>query len=98
MNKMKMTKIALEILAGEHTKYPREVVDECLKDLHERELLRGGELTETGLKLLEPYRVRRAIFIAAGLGERLLPITLNTPKPMVKVHGTRIIDRLIDAC
>ena len=27
-----------------------------------------------------------------------MPITLNTPKPLVRVHGVRIIDRLIDAC
>ncbi len=47
---------------------------------------------------LEPYRAKRAIFLAAGFGSRLLPITRHTPKPMVKVHGTRIIDTSIDAC
>ena len=36
--------------------------------------------------------------IAAGFGTRLVPITFNTPKPLVRVHGVRIIDRLIDAC
>ena len=25
-------------------------------------------------------------------------ITLNTPKPLVRVHGRRIIDSLLDAC
>lgn len=47
---------------------------------------------------LEPYRAKRAIFIAAGFGSRLVPITFNTPKPLVRVHGVRIIDHLIDAC
>ena len=47
---------------------------------------------------MEPYRCKRAIFIAAGFGTRLVPITLNTPKPLVRVRGVRIIDRLIDAC
>ncbi|WP_289479114.1 sugar phosphate nucleotidyltransferase, partial [Klebsiella pneumoniae] len=28
----------------------------------------------------------------------LVPITLNTPKPLIRVFGTRIIDTLIDAC
>ena len=28
----------------------------------------------------------------------MAPITFNTPKPLVRVKGTRIIDRLIDAC
>lgn len=62
------------------------------------ELEKTGKLPADALNALEPYRVRRAIFIAAGIGERLMPITLNTPKPLVKVHGKRIIDGLIDAC
>lgn len=55
-------------------------------------------LTDDGLKALEPYRVKRAIFFAAGFGSRLRPITLNTPKPLVKVNGKRIIETLLDAC
>ena len=58
----------------------------------------GGKITSEGLLSLEPYRVKRAIFIAAGFGSRLVPITFNTPKPLVRVHGKRIIDGLIDAC
>lgn len=54
-------------------------------------------ITEEGLKALEPYRVQRAIFLAAGFGSRMVPITLNTPKPMVLVHGKRIIETLLDA-
>lgn len=41
---------------------------------------------------------KRAIFIAAGFGSRMVPVTVNTPKPLVRVHGKRIIDGLIDAC
>ena len=54
-------------------------------------------LTEYGYAVLEPYRVKRAIFIAAGFGSRLVPITLNTPKPLVRVKGQRMIDTLLDA-
>ena len=85
-------------MAGERDKFPRELVDNCLKNFRNLGLLRGDKLTADGLKILEPYKVRRAVFIAAGMGERLLPITLNTPKPLVRVHGKRIIDGLIDAC
>ena len=95
---MKLTRMELEILAGEREKYLPELVSLCLKNFNELGLLRGEELTSRGVEILEPYKVRRAIFIAAGVGERLLPITINTPKPLVKVHGVRIIDRLIDAC
>lgn len=36
-----------------------------------------------------------AILIAAGKGERMRPITLTTPKPLVKVHGTPMIETMI---
>lgn len=55
------------------------------------------EITEKGLMVLEPYRVRKAIILAAGFGSRLAPVTLDVPKPLVKVNGTRIIDTLLDA-
>lgn len=42
-------------------------------------------------------RAKRVIFIAAGYGSRMNPVTLATPKPLVKVNGIRIIDTLIDA-
>ena len=58
---------------------------------------RSVELTEKGYKLLEPYKVRKAIVIAAGFGSRMAPVTLDTPKPLVKVKGVRIIDTLLDS-
>ena len=54
-------------------------------------------ITQKGLKLLEPYQVRKAIIFAAGFGSRLAPVTLETPKPLVTVKGVRIIDTLLDA-
>mgnify|MGYP003217940120 CR=1 FL=1 len=67
------------------------------RELERRELISGGTITWKGLKALEPHRVRRAIFLAAGFGSRMLPVTVNTPKPLARVHGVRIIDRLLDA-
>lgn len=57
----------------------------------------NGQITNAGISALEPYRVKRAVFLAAGFGSRLVPITLNTPKPLIRVNGKRIIDTLIDA-
>lgn len=57
-----------------------------------------GQITNAGINVLEPYRAKRAVFIAAGFGSRMVPITFNTPKPLVRVHGKRIIDTLLEAC
>lgn len=40
-------------------------------------------------------RVKRAIIMAAGMGKRMQPVTLATPKPLVKVNGIRVIDTVI---
>ncbi|MEE3459498.1 MAG: sugar phosphate nucleotidyltransferase [Candidatus Faecousia sp.] len=73
-------------------------INRCVRELNELGFVQNGAITENGLIALEPYRVKRAIFLAAGFGSRLVPITLNTPKPLVRIRGVRIIDRLIDAC
>lgn len=73
-------------------------VNRTLKELEEKSYISNGGITDNGISAMEPYAVKRAIFIAAGFGSRLVPVTLNTPKPLVRVNGIRIIDTLIDAC
>lgn len=80
------------------TKYSLGTINRTVKELVEAGFVSDGVITNQGINALEPYRAKRAIFIAAGFGTRLVPITFNTPKPLVRVHGVRIIDRLIDAC
>ena len=72
-------------------------VNKTLVYLNENGLTENNSLSAAGLKALEPYRVKRAVFVAAGFGSRLVPITLNTPKPLVRVKNVRIIDTLLDA-
>ena len=99
----------LEVLAtSEETLTQRELeaetghslgtVNRILKELNELGYAGNGKITNAGMTALEPYRAKRAVFIAAGFGSRLVPITFNTPKPLIRVQGVRIIDRLIDAC
>ena len=81
----------------EKTGFALGKVNKTLKELSELGYVDGGAITTKGIDALEPYRAKRAVFIAAGFGSRLVPVTLNTPKPLVRVNGKRIIDSLLDA-
>ena len=73
-------------------------VNKIISELEEKEYIDAeNKITALGLEMLEPFKVKRAIFLAAGFGSRMRPITLNTPKPLVRVHGRRIIESSIDA-
>ncbi len=84
----------LTISLGTVNKLLKELLELGYVDLDSENDL---SITEKGMKALEPYRVRKAIILAAGFGSRLAPVTLNTPKPLVTVNGVRIIDTLLDA-
>jgi len=38
---------------------------------------------------------KRAVIVAAGEGKRMRPVTLDTPKSLVRVNGVRLIDTVI---
>lgn len=42
-------------------------------------------------------KVERAIIMAAGFGQRMMPLTAKTPKPLIPVNGKRMIDSVIEA-
>lgn len=73
-------------------------VNRTIKELTDFGFVSDGMITNDGVNALEPYRAKKAVFIAAGFGTRMVPLTFNTPKPLIRVHGKRIIDGLIDAC
>lgn len=49
------------------------------------------------LEVISPKKhiAKRAIIMAAGIGQRMQPITLKIPKPLIVVNGTRMIDSII---
>ena len=77
--------------------YSEEALVAARKRVSDKGWLNSEGITASGLAVLEPYKVNRAVFLAAGFGSRMVPITINTPKPMVRVHGKRIIETLIEA-
>lgn len=93
-NKIKLTQRLLSKETNLSLGTINKIISELLKDNYIDE---NYLITKKGLHALEPYRVKRAIFLAAGFGSRMVPITLNTPKPLVLVHGKRIIESLLDA-
>ena len=92
--KESLTQRQLEELTGNSL----GTINKIMKEFTDNGLVANGEITPEGIDALEPYRAKKAIFIAAGFGTRLVPVTLNTPKPLVRVNGKRMIDTAIDAC
>lgn len=92
-----MTKKEFDILVALEAKKPLPEKDrELMAELSAKGLVCDDAITDQGLKALEIYKTKRVIFMAAGFGSRLRPVTLKTAKPLVKVNGVRIIDTLID--
>ena len=41
-------------------------------------------------------KIKHGMILAAGLGKRMQPITLKTPKPLIQVGSKNLLDRAID--
>ncbi len=94
----RLTRKQFNVLVDGVDSYWDDPGDETVRELKEFGYMGEGGITALGVKALKPYRVERAVFLAAGFGSRLAPVTINTPKPLVRVRGERIIDSLLDAC
>ena len=82
---------------SEMTGYSLGSVNKHLKELIDLDYVQENHVTQQGIEVMQQYKVKRAVIIAAGFGSRMVPITLNTPKPLVRVKGSRIIDSCLDA-
>ena len=53
------------------------------------------QLTEKGYEVMEPYRVKNAIILAAGMSTRFIPVSYELPKGLISVKGEVMIERQI---
>lgn len=60
----------------------------CVDDLSYR-------ITKNGLAALEPYKVKNAIIMAAGMSSRFVPLSFEKPKGLLNVKGELLIEREI---
>lgn len=70
-------------------------VNSVVRSCSEAGLVEGGRITKKGIEALEPYRVRNAVVMAAGLSSRFVPLSYERPKGMLRVRGEILIERQI---
>ncbi len=70
-------------------------ISQTLKTYAEKGLVNEDGITEKGIEALLPYRVDNAIIMAAGMGTRFVPLTLEKPKGLLVVKGEVLIERQI---
>ena len=71
-------------------------VNQAIRGLREAGLVRDDNtVSPKGLRALEPYKVRNAVIMAAGLSSRFAPISFERPKGVIKVRGEVLIERQI---
>ena len=76
--------------------YSLGAINQSLKELvNDGFVTKQMKLTQEGKDLLRTNKPRNAIILAAGFGMRSVPINLYTPKPLLKLNGECLIERLI---
>lgn len=71
-------------------------VNAVVRELEALGCVKDRAITEEGVRALEPYRVRNAVILAAGIAQRFAPISYEKPKGMLRVHGEILVERQIE--
>ena len=70
-------------------------VNTAVRSCSQQGLLEDGRISAQGIEALEPYRVRNAVIMAAGLSSRFVPLSYERPKGMLRVRDEVLIERQI---
>ena len=71
-------------------------ISQTMQKFTEDGLLSENGITPLGIDALAPYKVDNAIIMAAGMSTRFVPLSLETPKGLLKVKGEVLIERQIE--
>jgi len=70
-------------------------VNNLVRRCREEGWMDGLSITQKGLAVMEPYRVKNAIILAAGMSSRCAPLSYQKPKGLFTVKGEVLIERQI---
>lgn len=82
----------LGISLGKINHVIRELIDKRLVYMRDEGTYR---VTEQGVQALEPYKVKNAVIMAAGMSSRFAPLSYEKPKGLLVVKGEVLIEREI---
>ncbi len=71
-------------------------VSKAIKTFTQNGYIDSVGITEAGLAALEPYKVKNAIIMAAGMSSRFVPLSLEKPKGLLVVKNEILIERQIE--
>ncbi len=84
-------------LISESTGYSLGTVNSVISELEKRDYIDNMYcVTVEGVQALEPYKVKNAIILAAGMSTRFVPVSYELPKGLISVKGSVMTERLIE--
>ncbi|WP_253281966.1 phosphotransferase [Arcanobacterium phocae] len=78
------------------TSLSSDTVSVAMQELAQLGYTSENMVTDDGISALEPYRVKNAVIMAAGLSSRFAPISYERPKGTLRVRGEILMERQID--
>lgn len=93
---MRITKAQFEALYNIYiNKNTKTINQEDILFFIQNKIIEGEKITKEGYDILNQYKVKNAIILAAGLSSRFVPLSYEKPKGLAMVKGEVLIERLI---
>ena len=88
--------IQTQRVISENTKHSLGTVNGVLASFQQAGIINTSyQVTPKGYEMMEPYRVKNAIILAAGMSTRFIPVSYELPKGLISVKGEVMIEREI---